>query len=93
MIFMMFINDLNENITDNLNGIFTVNDIKIFLLLYADDQVIFGKSQEAVQSMLSYIENYCKIWGLKISTSETKCMIFEKGRYTNYDFYLNNKKT
>ena len=92
MIFMMFINDLNENINNNLNGIFTVNDIKIFLLLYADDQVIFGKSQEAVQSMLSDIENYCNIWGLKINTSKTKCMIFEKGRNTNYDFYLNNIK-
>ena len=92
MIFMMFINDLNENINNNLNGIFTVNEIKIFLLLYADDQVIFGKSPEAVQSMLADIENYCNIWGLKINTSKTKCMIFEKGRHTNYDFYLNNIK-
>ena len=41
MIFMMFINDLNENINNNLNSIFTVNDMEIFLLLYADDQVIF----------------------------------------------------
>ena len=80
MIFMIFINDLNENINNYLNGIFTVNDMKIVLLLYADDQVIFGKSPEAVQSLLSDIEKYCIIWGLKINTSKTKYMTFEKGR-------------
>ena len=53
---------VNENINSNLNGIFTIEDIKIFLLLYADDQVIFGKSPEAVQPMLEDIEHYCNIW-------------------------------
>ena len=43
MLFMMFINDLNENINNDLEGIFTLNGIKLFLLLYADDQVVFGK--------------------------------------------------
>ena len=42
--------------------------------------------------MLTDIENYCNTWGLKINTSKTKIMIFEKGRHTSYDFYLNNVK-
>ena len=92
VIFMMFINNIKDNINSNIDGIFTVNDIKIFLLLYADDQVVFGKSPKAIQSMLADIENYCNIWGLKINTSKTKAMIFEKGRHTSYDFYLNNTK-
>ena len=29
---------------------------------------------------------------LNIYASETKAMIFEKGRHTNYDFYLNDIK-
>ena len=92
MLFMMFINDLNENINNDLEGIFTLNGIKLFLLLYADDQVVFGKSPESVQTILIDIENYCNTWGLKINTSKTKAMIFEKGRHTTYDFYLNNTK-
>ena len=92
MLFMMFINDLNENINNDLEGIFTLNGIKLFLLLYADDQVVLGKSPESVQTMLIDIENYCNTWGLKINTSKTKAMIFEKGRHTTYDFYLNNTK-
>ena len=38
------------------------------------------------------IESYCTRWGLKINTSKTKAMVFEKGRHTHFDFYLNNSK-
>ena len=63
MIFMMFINDLNENINNNLNGIFTIDGIKIFLLLYADDQVIFGKSPEVVRDPRSkFLVNPTRSW-------------------------------
>ena len=92
MLFMMFLNDINQFINADLDGIFMVDDIKLFLLLYADDQVIFAKSPEALQAMLLDLENYCNIWGLKINTTKTKTMIFEKGRHTSYDFYLNNTK-
>ena len=90
LIFMMFINDIKQNINSDLDGIFNINDIKLFILLYADDQVVFAKSPESLQRMLLDIENYCTTWGLKINTSKTKVMIFEKGRHTSYDFYLNN---
>ena len=68
----------------------SVEVIKLFLLLYADDQVIFAKSPETLHAMLLDIEYYCNAWGLKINTAKTKTMIFEKGRHTSYDFYLNN---
>ena len=61
-----------------------------FLMLYADDAVVFAKSPEVLQSISADIESYCNIWGLKINTAKTKAMIFEKGRYTHFDFYLNN---
>ena len=78
MLFMMFLNDINQCINTDLDGIFTVNDIKLFLLLYADDQVIFAKSPQILQAMLLDLENYCNFWGLKINTSKTKTMIFRK---------------
>lgn len=62
------------------------------MLLYADDAVLFARSPEALQSILTDLERYCRIWGLKINTSKTKTMIFEKGRHTTFDFYLNNTK-
>ena len=86
LIFMMFINDINQNINSDLDGIFIINTINVFLLLYADDQVVFAKSPESLQRMLTDIENNCNTWGLKINTSKTKIMVFEKGRHTSYDF-------
>ena len=34
-----------------------------------------------------------KVCGLRINTSKTKTMIFEKGRHSPYDFYLNDVKS
>ena len=72
MLFMLFINDINQCINDDLEGVFTVEDSKLFLLLYADDQVIFAKSPETLQAMLLDIEYYCNAWGLKINTAKNK---------------------
>ena len=88
LLFMLFVNDIVNNINVDLNGVFTINELKLFLILFADDQVVFAKSPQTLQSMLIDIENYCETWRLKINTSKTKAMIFEKGRRTHYDFYI-----
>ena len=85
-------NDILENIDSNLDGIFTVNELKLFLILFADDQVVFAKTPDTLQSLLTDIEHYCTEWGLKINTSKTKAMIFEKGRRTYHDFFLYDTK-
>ena len=90
LLFMLFVNDIIENINSDLEDIFTLNEIKLFLILYADDQVAFAKSPETLQKILTDIENYCNLWGLKINTQKTKAMIFEKGRRTHHDFYIYN---
>ena len=53
---MMFINDINQSINDDLEAVFTVEDSKLFLLLYADDQVISAKFPETLQAVLFDIE-------------------------------------
>ena len=60
----------------------TINDLlvylKLFLLLYADDTIIFSESPEGLQKALQCLEEYCQIWQLKVNTSKTKIMIFTK---------------
>lgn len=90
-IFMLFVNDMIDSVNSNINDIFTIDDIKLFIILFADDQVVFAKSPHALQSLLSDIENYCTTWGIKINTNKTKVMIFEKGRRTFYDFSIYNR--
>ena len=90
LLFMLFVNDIVDNINSDIENNFTHNELKLFLVMYVDDQVVFARSPETLQQMLKDIETYCQIWGLKINTSKTKVMIFEKGRHTHYDFYICN---
>ena len=52
---------------------------KIFLLLYADDIVIFANSAEELQSGLDALSVYCNRWKMKVNVSKTKILIFRKG--------------
>ena len=89
LLFTMFVNDITEHINTNIEGIFTLNEMKLFLILYADDQVLFSTSPDSLQSMLADIEAYCDRWGLKMNTNKTEVLIFEKGsRYTDRSFLL-----
>jgi len=69
----------------------TSYDVKLFLLMYADDMVLFSKSPESLKTMLKDVENYCNTWGLKINVAKTKAMVFENGRSTHID--LSNYNT
>ena len=40
LLFMMFVNDIISNINTNLEGIVTIKELKLFLLSYADDQIL-----------------------------------------------------
>ena len=51
-LFAMYINDLEMYLSANNSGI-TASHMKMFLLLYADDIVIFADSAEELQSVSS----------------------------------------
>ena len=92
LLFMMFVNDIVSSINTDLNGIFSTEDMKLFLVLFADDQVLFSTSPTSLQSMLNDIESYCTAYGIKINVAKTKVLIFEKStRHTHYNFSLYNE--
>ena len=93
LLFMMFVNDIITSINTDLDGIFSTEELKLFLVLFADDQDLFSTSPTTLQSMLNDIETYCNAWGLKFNVAKTKVLIFEKSsRNTHYNFYLYNEK-
>ena len=93
LLFMMFVNDIIASINTNLDSIFSTGELKLFLILFADDQVLFSTSPTSLQSMLNDVETYCNECGLKINVAKTKALIFEKStRYFHYDFFLYNEK-
>ena len=89
ILFLYFINDIIDSFDQNIDGLFKLNGENLFILLFADDTVLFAHTPTALQSLLNDLQNFCQYWGLKINTNKTKVMIFELGRYTNYNFVLN----
>ena len=57
--------------------------------MFADDQVGFAKSPQALQSLLRDIENYCNTWVIKINIDKANAMIFENG-ISYYEFFIYN---
>ena len=75
------------SINENVDGILHIDDLKLFLILFADEDVIFANNPVSLQS-----KQYCSNWNLKLNVDKTKIMIFENSRptYNNYDFFLND---
>ena len=66
--------------------------IQLFILLYADDTVIFAESPDKMQISLNNFQEYCKLWKLDVNVSKTKVMVFSKRKNRqNHRFVLNDK--
>ncbi len=87
LLFSLFINDLELFLCENdVKGI-TVKGIprlteffKLFIILYADDTVIFAESAKHLQEGLNKLEEYCHMWKLNVNAEKTKVMCFGYNR-------------
>lgn len=55
-----------------------VDNFNLFLILYADDVIIFSKSSEGNTRSLHLSSDYCNRWKLAANTNKTKIMVFRK---------------
>jgi hypothetical protein len=44
LMFLFYVNDILLNINSNIDGICSIDDVKLYLLLFADDAVIFAET-------------------------------------------------
>ena len=72
---------MSEYLKDETADIVTINDLKLFSLLFADDTVVFSESQEGLQSLLNRINVYCNKWGITVNTDKTVVMVFKNGTH------------
>ena len=105
ILFSLFLNDMKaylENETFYLNtlGQESVNCeienhdvlLKLFLLLYADDTVIFSESPDGLQRLLTEVQGYCNKWKLKLNSKKCKIVIFSRGKVRKYPiFYIGDE--
>ena len=62
--------------------------LKILVLLYADDTVIFGTDPESFQHNLDMFYEYCQLWKLNVKYNKTKIMVFGLRNTQNLEFKL-----
>ena len=86
-LFAMYVNDMEEALSRRNMGV-TVDDVKLFLLFYADDVVIFAESAEELQNGIDVIFKYCNRWKIKLSTDKSHVIVFKRGRKSNKEKWL-----
>lgn len=70
-------NDLINNINGNIENIFNMDDLKLYMLIFIDDMALFPQKPDALQSRSNDLLLYCNTWKLKVNTTKIKVMIFE----------------
>ena len=78
---------IQEKSFQELNTLF-----KIFVILYADDNVVLAESEEGMQNTLDIFQLYCKQWKLEVNVNKTKIIIFSKRKSrSNFEFKLQHE--
>ena len=78
-LFALFINDIELNLQENLNDGVCIEQLQLYLLLFADDAVLLSETRERLQNQLNNFENYCTKWNLNVNIPKTKIVVFRKG--------------
>ena len=79
LLFSMYVNDMRAMLHESGSEGITVDDLKLCLLLYADDSVLIAKSRLDLQNSLDFVYDYCQRWKLCVNILKTKIVVFRKG--------------
>ena len=94
--FALFLEDLEMFLQNEQDCSFTIRDICIIILLFADDMVLIGNSREDLQHSLIRLHEYCERWGLEVNIDKRKKkVVFRKrGKIKATDkWYFKNSET
>ena len=76
LLFSLYVNDFEVSfISDNCPSI-DLHMLNLFVLMYADDMVIFAESHEGLQKMLNTQHSYTQEWNLSVYIPKTKVVMF-----------------
>ena len=78
-LFSLFLNDIEMHLQENINMGITIDQVSIYLLLFADDTVLLSEAAQGLQQMLDNLHRYCNKWSLTVNVDKTKILVFRKG--------------
>ena len=79
ILFSLFLNDIEMYLQADANAGITLDQLSIYLLMFADDAVIFSETIEGLQESLNNLKQYCDKWNLSVNIDKTEIMVFRKG--------------
>ena len=97
ILFALFLNDIQSYIESNGGLCIEPNDdqnivwLKLLILLYADDTVIFSDNAKDFQTSLNAFHTYCLEWKPNVDTSKTKIVVFGARNFNNYQFQFGDQ--
>jgi len=85
--FSLYLNDLENYLMVSGNtglkyDIDVCNQLlNLFVIMYADDTVLFSNTPKGLQKVLQSFSSYCKKWKLTVNVSKTKIVVFGSRKY------------
>ena len=79
VLFSLFINDIEINLIVKGSIPYECANISLFLLMYADDLVLFSETVIGLQQMLDCLFEYSQKWGMEVNIEKSKVMVFRNG--------------
>ena len=80
LMFSLFLNDIEMHLQENINIGITIDQVSIYLLLFANDAVLISEDAQGLQQMLDSLHGYCNKWSSTVNVDKTKILVFRKGR-------------
>jgi hypothetical protein len=83
VLFSLFINELAlEVINKGRHGVtFSMDVLELFILLLADDIVLFAETVVGLQTQLNSLQHASATWNLKVNLDKSNVVVFRKGGY------------
>ena len=79
LLFAFFISDIEKSLQENADAGITLDQLLLYLILFANDAVLFSDTPEGLQLSLDKLQAYCERWNLTVNVDKTKIMVSRKG--------------
>lgn len=90
LLFIFFVNDMHTCLQQNTFDVISIDELQIFLLLFADDTALFSYSKDGLQHLLNQLHVYCDKWNITVNIDKTVVMTFKNGKkVTDLDIKYN----
>jgi len=74
LLFNVYINGIVERVKA-MGGGALVGEVRIPILMFADDMVLMAESEEELEGMMERVKDFCDQWRLEVNTGKTKVMV------------------